>query len=461
MRLRAIMTFAWILSVPVSSGWGQDEVMTLTLEQSVAIALERNPEVRIAEKERDKARAAIREAYATLLPTIDASVSFQKAWHTQETTVPNFIKTMLGSGFPGTDDMPDYVQFSFALENTFTYGATLSQPLFLGGAGIAGIQMAAAARRASEHALDARRQALVYRTASAFYGCLLARELVEVQEKALSHATANLDLVQKKYDAGSASGFDRMRAEVEVANLRPEIIAARNTYRAALTGLRSILGLDKECPIAVEGALTFAADDMEQIDFQEYSRLVRQNRPELFALDARRTVAAKGVTLARSRFLPKLFFTTDYSFLAMRDDYDFVRDDFSKGFSSALSLQIPIFHGFRSSSQYEQARLDYRMALDAEDQVRDGIAAEAELAYDKFFETREKYESAKESIALASEALRLADLMYEEGVTTQLDVLGSQLALTRARLNHATALYEYQMARYELRRVAGLLEGAL
>jgi len=460
MRLNTILTLLWMTVLTVSPARSQD-VLTLTLEQSVAIALEKNPEVRIAEKELAKARASVWEAYAALLPTIDANVNFQKAWDIQQTTIPNFIKIMLGSGFPGAGDMPDYVQLSFGLENTLTYGATLRQPLFLGGAGIAGVRMAGAAKQASERMLDARRQNLIYQTAHAFYGCLLARELVEVQEKALKQATANVDVVRKKYDVGSASGFDLMRAEVEVANLRPEFIAAGNTYQAALTGLRMVLGLEKERAIAVDGTLRFAPDDMAHLELEDYRTLVFQKRPELLALDARKTIAAKGVTLARSQFLPKLFFATDYSFLAMRNDYEFNRDDFSKGFTSALSLQIPLFHGFKNSRQYQKARLDYKITIDSEKQVRDGISAEAEIVYNKFREAREKYKSADESIGLATEALRLADLMYAEGVITQLDVLNSQLALTRARLNHASALFEYQMARYELRRVAGMLEGAL
>ena len=172
-------------------------------------------------------------------------------------------------------------------------------------------------------------------------------------------------------------------------------------------------------------------------------------------------MASKGVTLARSEFLPKLFFSTDYSYLAMRNDYKFTSDDFSKGFTSALSLQIPLFHGFKTCKEYQKARLDYKIALDTEKLTRDGIATEVEIAYNKFKESSEKYQAAKESISLAEEALRLANLMYEEGVHTQLDVLNSQLALTQSRLNYATALYEYQMARYDLRRVTGLLTSVL
>jgi len=458
-----------ILNLGMSSAWSQD--MVLTLEQSVQIALEKNPEIRMSEKEVKKASAGIWEAYTAILPTVDASVNLSQAWSIQENTIPNFMKSML-TPEPGvlppeveaifseyTTAMPDYVKLSFALKNTLMYGATLNQPLFLGGAGIAGIQMAYSARNSAKYDLESRRQNMIYQTTNAFYSCLLARELVQVQEEALKQAEANMDIVHKKYEVGSASGFEKMRAEVEVANLKPEVIAARNNYQAALTGLRTILGLPKDNKIDVEGSLSFEADDMSSMTLEDLQAKALSTRPEIFNLQAQKSMADKNVCLAVSEFMPKLFFSADYSYLAMKNDLVFSRHDFSKGFTGALSLQIPLFHGFRSHKQVQRAKLDVKIVQDSEQLMRDGIAAEAEIAYNKFRESREKYQASRESIDLAEEALRLANLMYEEGASTQLDVLGSQLALTQARLNHASALYEYQMSRYELRRVTGTLHG--
>jgi outer membrane protein TolC len=165
--------------------------------------------------------------------------------------------------------------------------------------------------------------------------------------------------------------------------------------------------------------------------------------------------------IARSEFLPKVVFSTDYSFMAMRNNLDFVQDDFSKGFTSAVSLQIPLFHGFRNHQNYQKSKIDHKIVLDSRRQVRDGIAAEVEVAYNSFHEAKEKYLSASETVRLAEEALRLANLMYEEGTNTQLDVLTSSLALNQARLNYASSLYEYQVARYNLRKATGILEGVV
>jgi outer membrane protein len=448
-----------LIILPVSA-LSQDK-MVLDLERSVSLALENNPNIKMAEKEVSKSKTGIWEAYSNILPQLDGSVNFQHAWEIQKTVIPNFIKLMLPPGTPGLDEMPDYVQIAFGVTNTFRYGATVTQPLYLGGAGIAGIQVAMSAKDAAEQNLEDQRQDLIYQTANSFYLCLLANELITVQEEAMAQAQANLDNVIKKYNVGMASGFDKMRAEVEVANLQPELIAVRNNYQLALTQLRVILGLKRDADIAVEGEFKYQEDEFGKLPLDDIQKIALKDRPVIQALSEQKYIMKKGITLARSSFLPKLFFQTDYSFMAMRNDYKFTQDDFSKGFTSAISLQIPLFHGFRSSAQYQKARLDYKKMLDTEKQAFDGIAAETEVAYNNFQEAKQKYLAAKQTVDLATEALRLANMMYQEGVNTQLDVLNSQLALTRSKLSYVNSLYEYQIARYELRKVTGSLKGIL
>jgi len=321
--------------------------------------------------------------------------------------------------------------------------------------------MAIAGKRAAEQNLAAKRQGLIYQAASAFYACLLAQELSAVQEEALAQAQANLEVVAKKHEVGSASGFDRMRAKVEVANLKPEVISARNNLQLAITGLRTVLGLPRTSVIKVEGTLAYIEDDFSAMSLAEFQNRALAGRPEILAMKEQKAISGKGVSLAASSFLPKLVFKTDYSYMAMKNDMRFTQGDFSKGFTSAVSLQLPLFTGFKNSKQYQKARLDQKIMVDVEKQVFDGIAADAEMSYNKFQEARQKYQAAKESSILAQEALRLASLMYEEGANTQLDVLNSQLAVNRAKLNYVSSLYEYQMARYQLRKAVGQLTSVL
>ncbi len=464
LNINKILIFSLIIILSGFKIFAQ-ETKTLTLEGSVELALKNNPEIKMAEKELAKAKAGVWEAYSNIMPQLSASASLQHAWEIQTSTIPNFIKMMLPSELsqiiPQFANMPDYVQIAFGLQNTFRYGATLTQPLFLGGAGIAGIKMAGAAQQAAAQNLVSKKQNLIYSTANAFYSCLLTNEIVKVQEEALSQTEANLEIVAKKYNVGSASGFDKMRAEVEVANLKPQVIAARNNYKAALTQLKMILGLSRMEEIKVEGEFIYSEDDFAGMSLLQIQDLALQHRPELMALQNQKYITQKGINIARSNFLPKMFFQTDYSYLAMKDDYDIAQNDFSKGFTSAISLQIPLFTGFRNSKQYQKAKLDHNIMLDTEKQLKDGIMAEVEVSYNKYSEAKEKFIAARHSVELATEALRLANMMYKEGANTQLDVLNSQLALRQSRLNYVSSIYEYQMARYQLRKGAGLLEDVL
>jgi len=463
-KMNKILIIGILVLLSVFSVFAQ-ETKTLTLEGSVELALKNNPEIKMAEKELAKAKAGVWEAYSNIMPQLSANASLQHAWEIQTSTIPNFIKLMLpaelGTIIPQFANMPDYVQIAFGLENTFLYGASVTQPLFLGGAGVAGVKIANAAKGAAEQNLKSKKQNLIYNTTNAFYACLLTNEIVNVQEEALAQTEANFEIVSKKLNVGSASGFDKMRAEVEVANLKPLVIAARNNYKAALTQLKMILGLSRMEEIKVEGALTYSEDDFASMSLMQIQGLALQHRPEFMALQNQIYITRKGISIARSNFLPKMFFQTDYSYLAMKNDFKLAQDDFSKGFTSAISLQIPLFTGFRNSKQYQKAKLDHNIMLDTEKQLNDIIMAEVEVSYNKYGEAKEKFIAAEHSVGLATEALRLANMMYKEGANTQLDVLNSQLALRQSRLNYVTSIYEYQMARYQLRKGAGLLENVL
>jgi outer membrane protein len=466
MRIQILLPFI-ILAITVSSLFSQpfnEEKLSVTLEKSIAMALDHNPSVKVAEKELEKAEAEVTQAWSAILPQLDASVNFQHAWAIQESTIPNFIKPMLApiaDYIEGINQMPDYVRIAFGQENTLNYGLTLSQPLFLGGAGLAGIKMSKASVRAAEHNLDSKRQQLIFLCVDGFYSCLLAQKLITVQEEAMDQAKANLDVVLKKYEVGAASGYDKMRAEVEVANLKPELISARNSYQLALTRLRAIIGLARDSALEVNGAFVYEEDDFARLPLAELQDIALKNRPEMKTINEQKQITQQGITIARSDFMPKVFFTTDYSYLAMKNDLNFSKNDFSKGFVSAISLRLSLFNGLKTVKQYQKAQLDYYIVQDSEKQLIDVIYAEVEVALNNFNEAWQKYISAEETVALAQESLRLANLMYEEGANTQLDVLVSRLSLTQAQMNYYRTLYQYQIARYQLRKVTGQTKGAL
>jgi outer membrane protein TolC len=464
MRFARMRCFVALLVIaPIADILGQD-TLRLTLDQSVSLALEHSPELAVARNDYEKAGTSVWQAWSTVLPRLDGYASLQHSWEIQTSRIPNFLKPMLGplgTMIPGVSEMPDYVDISFGLANTLRYGATVTQPLFLGGAGMAGIRTANAAERAAEHALELKRQTLVLDAATAFYAVLLAQELARVQENALAQAQANLEMVSRKFDVGMASPFDKMRAQVEAATIEPDVIAARNRLQSSLSTLRTVLGLEPSTRIDVRGEFAYAPEEYALQPLSELQAMALARRGESKIMEERKTIADNSITIARSAHWPTLIFQTDLSYLAMRDDYRFSRPDLSKGITSSLTLQLPIFAGFKTMKESEKAELEYRSVLEDDRRLVNGISAEVEVALNGVHEADQKYRSALQTVKLGTEALRLANVMYREGANTQLDVLNSQLALTRAQVNYANTMFEYQIARYRLRKAIGLLDGVL
>ena len=464
MTYQRTLIFVWVLSVLGAVNIVAQTTHPLTLDESLRLALENNPGIKIAENEMAWARAGARGSYSAILPQLELYANYQHLWNIQTSRIPNFLKPMLGPVgplVPGMDQMPDFVDIAFGLENTLRYGATFSQPLFLGGAGTAGITVAGAASRMSEHQLSAGRQALILETASAFYACLLAQRVVEVQEGALEQAQANQQVVARKYDVGMASPLDKMRTEVEVTQLQTQLISGRNNERNTRTRLRTVLALDQSLLPVVVGTLDYVEDSCVQQPLGELLQQALAHRPEIRGVAEEQLMSEGNLDLARSEFLPKLVFLTDYSYLAMKNDVRFSGDDFSKGFSSSLMLQFPVFNGLKSRADYEKASLEITMAQHHEEQIRDAVAAEVEFAHNKLRETNEKVLSTRRAVELSTEAYRLARVMYDEGANTQLDVLTARVNLTQAQVNLANVLFEYHVARYQIRKATGTLEGVL
>jgi outer membrane protein len=104
------------------------------------------------------------------------------------------------------------------------------------------------------------------------------------------------------------------------------------------------------------------------------------------------------------------------------------------------------------SRDYNEARL--RAA-----QVRDDITLEVESAYDGLILAKKALDIQAETIAQAEEGLKIANVRYQSGIGTQLEVLSAQTALTQSRTAQAEALFSFRVARSALKKATTL--GAL
>lgn len=412
--------------------------LQLTLEDCLKLALEQNPFYLSTLEKENEARAQLNQAASGFLPSINAQGTniLDKKVFTVE------IPPMVPGG------QPQRVKFDFT--RTYQMSLNFSFPLFTGGRLTSGYRQASYNYQATQESIKQARQETILNVKQAFYGYLLARKFLEVAEESVSLAEKHLKNVKNLVEVGMATKFDLLRAEVQLANLQPQLIRARNGLQMSELALKNLLGLDLDQQIEIKGELEYQE---VQINPEEARQKALLNRPEIHQLGYQRRMAGEMIKLARASDLPTVAIGGQINYWS--NYLNLRKNNWENYYTISLALNIPIFNGFASQAQAAQAKalarqLDYSMKG-----LTEAIKLEVDQAILNYQQAREALLSQQKNVEQAAEAVRLAELNFSEGLATTLDVTTAQVALSQARTNYAQALYECLMALANLEKATG------
>ncbi len=411
----------------------------LSLEDSIRLALSQNPFHLASAKRVDAAKAQLREARAGFFPTLNAQGTSTLDEKVFELEFPSMDPTQ----------PPQRVEVDFSRDYQMSMGLTI--PLFTSGRLKSSYRMANYNLRSTEEAQRQSGHETVFNTKSAFYGILLMREYVNVAEMAIADAEKLFDLVQKQHEVGLASQFDLLRSEVRVANMRPQVISAKNNLKIMELNFKTILGLDLDAEIELVGDLRFEPETLSLPELMEKAML---HRPELAQVRFQKGVLGESYKVARSGALPSLAISGQFNWWA--DKLKLGGDVWQDYYTVNLVLNVPLFNGLANLARMGQAKAALKEIEFNEKGLVDRLNFEVRQAVLKVEEARESLASQEKSVEQAQESLRIADLNFAEGLITILDIGQAQTALTQARVNYSQALFDYVMALAEVDRVTGV-----
>ena len=360
----------------------------------------------------------------------------------------------------------NYTQLDSGLSETFgglfdpntenwNIALNVRQALFKGGGVSAALKAQDLVEEAVLYDLKATINLAVLDVTTKFYHVLLARENIGVQEQNIELLESQLQDAKNRFEAGAVSQFEVLRAEVERANARPDLIRARNAFRIAIEELRQAMGF-MELPEDVNEVPNFIGDlDFLPIDLGlvQALDLAKVNRPELQQLKLIVEAREQGIIIERAARLPDVELVGSYQYNKSIVSNSF--NDALKGWTIGIQSSWAIFDGksaegrvLQAKSLLEQARLDLG-------QTTLEIDVEVRRALHDLQEADELARASEKVIDQAEESLRLANELYSAGRGTQLDVLQSQVALTESRLNQLQAYHSYKIAEATLSKALG------
>lgn len=340
---------------------------------------------------------------------------------------------------------------------SWTIALNVTQTLYAGGAVRSAIKSTQLARDAALLDLENVINEALLQVRTSFYGVLLASEQIKVQESNLQLLQEQLKTATDRFNAGTVSSFERLRAEVSVANAKVPLITARNNFRLAIEALRQALGFATNTPESLQkvpqfvGTLDYAPTTF---DLPAAFSAAHANRPDLQRLAKLTAVREQDVRTQKSGYYPTLGATAGYQFR----NHPFAGNQLNEaldGWTIGLQSNWAVFDGRATAGKVAQAKsvLNQTKLSLAEAQL--AVDVEVRRAFSQWQQANELVDASQKVVEQASEAVRLANARYNAGTGTQLDVLQAQTDLTTARTNQIQAFYTYNVAVAALRKATG------
>ena len=400
--LVAPLLLAWSAHAKPADDTAPDSVEQYTISSALERALSHNFQVTEAEKELEKQQQLAQNIRGKLLPQLGATGSYNK---TDTGLIPSVGDRAFGNA----------MNWNGAVE--------LSQQIFSGGSGINAYRKQQLVADAAELGVKTIKQKVIYETKKAFFDVLLARRTIEVQEQLIRLREETLASEKSKFEAGTISHFEVLRAEVALANSRTPLIQANNALSLSEEELKRVLVLPLG-PINVEGKLETDTLPITTIDQARAAALER--RPDLQQLDLLVKSRERGVEVQLAEYLPKI---TAYSNYTYRNN-PFGGSGTLDGWQVGVRGTWNIFDSFAREGAVAAARSDQQLAQIDLDRLRQEMAIEVSQAMLSWTEAQQLLAASQQVVTQAAESERLARARLEVGAATQLDVLDAQVQLT-------------------------------
>jgi outer membrane protein TolC len=406
----------------------------LSLADALNTALTQNATLLKAQNDLEASHGLVVQTRAVALPTVKASGQYQDD---ELTLVQNF---------PGT-------QVSHQSWNT---GIQVVQAIYEGGKLRAAIRAADATKQQAVAQYQTTVSDTLLAVRLAYYDTLLADQQITVHEASVNLLQKELEDQQHRLNAGTVPKFNVLRAEVAVANERPNLIHAKNDYRIAKNNLANLLGYNlprdvwENVPLNLTDTLAATPYDVNLPDAIQQA-LTR--RTELVALRKQVELNQLNIVNARSGYKPTVSVFAGYNW--MNNEFSTELGNNLNGWNAGAQMSWDIFDGLLTHGKVIQANAQYAHAkTDLTDQSRQ-IELAVRTAYSDFLEAKEVLDSQNKVQEEADEALREAKARADAGTGTQLDVLDAETSLTQARTTQIQALHDYTSARAKLERAIG------
>ncbi|MEX2231933.1 MAG: TolC family protein [Cyclobacteriaceae bacterium] len=438
-RLLAIVFF---LFSGFHFAFGQEEI---SLEQVVALALEKNYDVQILKKASEAAQTDKSYSWAAFLPQINASGA--RLWNEND--------QKLRVRDRATDDIVT-IEGDIASNNMNASGQ-LVWTLFDGTRMFSTRERLAVFAEQSQLAMKDQMVNTIADVIANYYDIVRQKQQLKAIQEQMSVSEERVKLAERKLQVGTGIKPELLQARVDYNAQRTQVLQQESTIAQLKQQLNALVGL--QLPTQYEVADTIIIDlNLNPEDFTENFENTN------FTLQAARQnirMADLSLRERKAEYLPFFNFNASYNYT--KTDNTRLINPYGtllfqqNGYNYGFSVTLPILNGLNARRQSQQAKIEIDRQTLFYNQLKTNVNVGLKNAYVNYDNAKKILLIEEETIGLAKENIFIALESFKRGVTTFIELRTAQQSLAEAYSRLISARYNAKLAETELLRLNGSL----
>ena len=435
----ALVILIICLFVMTDAAKAQEQAGPLTLEQSIALALERSPIFHAAQEEVTRTDFLQKGARSDFFPKLKTGYNFTQL------NEPPSENISVGSS--------PRQRIIMGPLHTYVWDVSVEQPLFTGWSITTTHQLAKLGFDIAKVQEIQAKHDLIRNVKIGYFALLKTEKFLGVAIQTEKQIGEHYKVAASFFEVGIIPKNDLLQSEVQLAQAKQYVIQADNGVSIAKSTFNTILRRDVNEPVEVVDILTYSPFTEVLDDCIHKAYL---NRPELKEMALKVEEARKQITLAKSPFYPTLSLQLYYRKQGDTPNVNGTKFQPEESWNIFTSMNWTLWEWGKTYYSVNASKISLIQAEDAQTQIRDIVTLEVKNAFLKLQESEKNIKVTETAIDSAEENFRLNEARYKEQVATTTDVMDAQTLLTQAQINYYNALSDYNIARAQLERAMGV-----
>ncbi|MFH1260004.1 MAG: TolC family protein [Elusimicrobiota bacterium] len=401
----------------------------LTIDEAIALSRQNNKQILQQKKQIAIAGQGVKEAKSYSWPQLSLNANY--TYYDKEQRI----------------NLPGRGSIQMGFHNNYLAGVGVNQLIYDWGKTLNAVDKTRNIVKIEEEKLRYLENQLIFNLKEIFYRLVYLRKNVAVYKESWQTAEENLRSAKEKYRRGKLSRYETVRAGVEAENLKPNILWAENELKMAWADLELLLGTKVNDRLSPEDLPFNFPDEGKEKNLQE----ALAYNTSLKLLELERAGMANQLKMDAALNKPAVSAFLNYNYLNPFEN----QEKWENLSSIGVKINFPLFDGLRTAALVEKNRLILEKNVLQKEDTEENIAREVEKAWLDFTQTKQLIVSQEANIQAAELGLQIARTRFQEGLSTQIELLDAQTALQNAQANLHYTRYKTARSYFLLKFLAG------